>query len=114
MTRPIPRRTVIAAGPLALAGCAYEGPYFGNSTWSDETYDRMLQAANSTVEAPMRMKELARCEAYLLRAMPIVPLLFYGFAGFQKPYVRGLDINLLDTHRFKYAWIDTKWKPERS
>ena len=32
MTRTIPRRTVIAAGPLALAGCAYEGPYFGGTS----------------------------------------------------------------------------------
>ena len=32
MTRPIPRRTVIGAGPLALAGCAAEGPYFGGTS----------------------------------------------------------------------------------
>jgi hypothetical protein len=32
LTRPIPRRTVIAAGPLALVGCAYEGPYFGGTS----------------------------------------------------------------------------------
>jgi ABC-type oligopeptide transport system substrate-binding subunit len=97
--------------PNAFLNLFQRGSNF-NSAWSDETYDRMLQAANSTVEAPTRMKELARCEAYLLRAMPIVPLLFYGFAGFQKPYVRGLDINLLDTHPFKYAWIDTSWRPQ--
>ena len=70
----------------------------------------MLEAANSTVDVATRMKELARCEAYLLRTMPMVPLLFYGYAGFQKPYVRGLSTNLLDVHPFKYAWIDTHWR----
>ena len=82
--------------------------------WSDRTYDAMLEAANSHVDPASRMRALACCEAYLLRAMPMVPLLFYGFAGFQKPYVRGLSTNLLDEHPFKYVWIDTNWKPERS
>ena len=81
------------------------------SVWSDDTYDGMLRAANSTVNTATRMKELARCEAYLLCAMPMIPLLNYGSAGFQKPYVRGLTTNLLDVHPFKYAWIDTHWRP---
>jgi ABC-type oligopeptide transport system substrate-binding subunit len=84
------------------------------SVWSDAAYDAMLKTANSTADPAVRMKELAGCEEYLLRAMPLLPLLFYGFAGFQKPYVRGLSTNLLDAHPFKYAWIDTNWKPERS
>lgn len=82
--------------------------------WTDATYNAMLQAANTIPDAAARMRELARCEKYLLRAMPVLPLLFYGFAGFQKPYVRGLSTNILDVHPFKYAWIDTNWKPERS
>jgi hypothetical protein len=72
----------------------------------------MIRRANSQVIPPMRLKVLKRCEEYLLRAMPVVPLLFYGHAGFQKPYVRGLSTNVLDVHPFKYAWIDTEWKPD--
>jgi ABC-type oligopeptide transport system substrate-binding subunit len=82
--------------------------------WKDAGYDSSLHEANRMLDAATRMKALARCEAYLLRALPVIPLLFYGFAGFQKPYVRGLETNLLDVHPFKYAWIDTNWKPERS
>jgi oligopeptide transport system substrate-binding protein len=85
-----------------------------SAAWNDTGYNLMLKEANSVADPPTRMKELARCEAYLLRAMPVIPLLFYGFAGFQKPYVRGLGANLLDVHPFKYAWIDTRWTPERS
>jgi ABC-type oligopeptide transport system substrate-binding subunit len=79
--------------------------------WSDETYDAMLDAANRSLDPATRMKELARCEAYLLRAMPLAPMLFYGYAGFLKPYVRGMSTNRLDQHPFKYAWIDTHWRP---
>jgi len=79
--------------------------------WSDQTYDAMLDAANRNLNAAARMKELAQCEAYLLRAMPLAPMLFYGYAGFLKPYVRGLSTNVLDHHPFKYAWIDTNWRP---
>ena len=85
-----------------------------SASWSDPKYDAMLAHAKATVDVAARMYGLAECETYLLRAMPILPLLFYGFAGFQKPYVRGLGTNLLDAHPFKYAWIDTNWKPERS
>src|SRR5262249_44184563 len=88
------------------------GPY--NAIWNDTKYDAMMKNANIIADVATRMKALARCEEYLLRAMPILPLLFYGFAGFQKPYVHGLSNNLLDAHPFKYVWIDTNWKPERS
>jgi oligopeptide transport system substrate-binding protein len=85
-----------------------------SASWSAPEYDRMIRRANSEVVPDLRLKELRRCEEYLLRAMPFVPLLFYGFAGLQKPYVHGLGTNLFDVHPFKYAWIDTNWKPERS
>jgi oligopeptide transport system substrate-binding protein len=80
--------------------------------WKDAAYDALLHEANSMVDSVTRMKALSACEAYLLRAMPVIPLLFYGFAGFQKPYVRGLSTNFLDVHPFKYVCINTDWKPE--
>ncbi len=43
-----------------------------------------------------------------------LPLLLYGYFYLQKPFVHGLGTNLLDFHPFKYVWIDTKWRPERS
>jgi ABC-type oligopeptide transport system substrate-binding subunit len=82
--------------------------------WSDPNYDAMLERANTTTNPPARMKRLAECEAYLLKAMPVLPLLFYSFVFLQKPFVRGLSGNPLDFHPFKYVWIDTGWKPERS
>ena len=83
-----------------------------SGSWSDPGYDTMLAEANATADPALRMRRLAACETHLLRAMPIMPLLFYGFAYLQKPYVHGLDANPLDNHPFKYAWIDTNWRPQ--
>jgi ABC-type oligopeptide transport system substrate-binding subunit len=54
---------------------------------------------------------LADCEKYLLRAMPVLPLYYNVQTVLKKPYVRGLPAPKVDSIRFKYAWIDTDWKP---
>jgi ABC-type oligopeptide transport system substrate-binding subunit len=82
--------------------------------WGDPVYDAMLAEANGTADPALRMSRLAACEAHLLRAMPFVAVLFPVSAYLQKPYVRGLEASPLNMHPFKYTWIDTNWKPERS
>ena len=79
--------------------------------WADRPYDDMLAKANATVDQPTRMRSLADCEAYLLRAMPFIPIYYDAWAYPQKPYVRGIGPNLMDVHPLKYAWIDTNWRP---
>jgi oligopeptide transport system substrate-binding protein len=80
--------------------------------WADSSYDEMLAKANATVHPPTRMRRLAECETYLLRAMPFIPLFYDAWAYPQKPYVHGIRPNPLDVHALKYAWIDTKWRPQ--
>jgi len=82
--------------------------------WSEPNYDAVLAHANAAADVAARMVRLAECEAYLLKAMPVLPLLLYGFVYLQKPFVHGLGANPLDAHPFKYAWIDMNWRPERS
>jgi hypothetical protein len=43
--------------------------------------------------------------------MPILPLCYNTWSILQKPFVRGLPPNLLDLRLFKYASIDTDWRP---
>ena len=43
--------------------------------------------------------------------MPILPLAHWVQAELKKPFVRGIGNNLLDRQQFKYAWIDTNWRP---
>jgi oligopeptide transport system substrate-binding protein len=90
----------------------FVSPGTGSNGWSDRRYDTMLAEANATVDPATRMHRLAQCETYLLKAMPILPLIFNTNVYLQKPFVHGLDFNPLDFHPFKYAWIDTKWKLE--
>jgi hypothetical protein len=44
--------------------------------------------------------------------MPFIPLYREAWCHLEKPYVRGLESNLIDARRFKYAWIDTKWRAQ--
>lgn len=74
--------------------------------WSDPDFDRMLAHSSSTVDPALRMQRLAACEAKLLRAMPLVPLYFDAWNYLERPEVRGLRLNSLNTPSFKYAWID--------
>ena len=46
-----------------------------------------------------------------MRAMPFLPLYCDVWVYMCKPYVKGLGENPLDRQQFKYAWIDTNWRP---
>jgi oligopeptide transport system substrate-binding protein len=110
-----------------VADYAFFAPYFdpnpfleqfstvgpGNpSGWTDPGYAAMLAEANRALDPRARMRRLVACEERLLRAMPFIPLYVDVWAYLQKPFVRGLRGNrLADMRSFKYAWIDTNWKP---
>jgi ABC-type oligopeptide transport system substrate-binding subunit len=79
----------------------------GYPSWSDPAFDTRLDAAAAIPDPPVRMKELAVCEASLLRAMPFVPLYFDSWVYLERPEVHGLGLNLLGVPAFKYAWIDS-------
>jgi len=88
-------------------------PGVGNPTgWTDPGYASMLADANRTLNPQERMTKLADCEKVLLRGMPIVPLYFDALTYLQKPFVKGLASNPFDIRAFKYARIDTRWRPQ--
>jgi ABC-type oligopeptide transport system substrate-binding subunit len=82
-----------------------------NSTWTDRKFDVGFTAANETADPVARMKALAACEADLMKAMPVVPLFHDTWAYLQAPFVRCLQTTPFGHSRFKYAWIDTSWRP---
>jgi oligopeptide transport system substrate-binding protein len=88
------------------------GPSIIGSGWSDSRYDSMLAAANDSPDTAERMRKLADCERFLLRAMPILPLYYNTLTYLQKPYVHGLEPGKVDIVRFKYASIDTAWRTQ--
>jgi ABC-type oligopeptide transport system substrate-binding subunit len=79
--------------------------------WADPKYDAMLADAASATNRVERLRKLADCEQYLMRAMLFLPLYRDVWVYLCKPFVRGLGSNQLDRQQFKYVWIDTKWRP---
>jgi len=88
-----------------------KGSPYNCTGWTSHEFDSALAEANATSDHSARLERLASCEGRLLESMPVIPLFFYSWVYLQKPYVKGLAANALDTHPFKYVWIDTKWRP---
>ena len=79
--------------------------------WHDRAYAAQLEEANRTVDREVRMRNLARCEARFMEAMPIIPISWFPNLYLAKPYLRGMKSDLFSDMSFRYAWIDTEWKP---
>jgi ABC-type oligopeptide transport system substrate-binding subunit len=82
--------------------------------WSDPTFDSMLAEANATVDSNERLRKLADCERFLLKAMPMLGIYGASWPFLQKPDVRGIPSNPLDENLFEYGWIDTRWRQPES
>ena len=80
-------------------------------TWTDPEFDRAFHNANAIADPTQRMNALADCEAHMMKAMPTIPLFHDSWTHLQAPYVHGLRPNPFGMPRFKYAWIDTNWRP---
>jgi oligopeptide transport system substrate-binding protein len=79
----------------------------------DPAFSTELEAANATPDPAERMKRLAACETRLLTPMSFLPLFHGAYRLLCKPYVKGLASQpLAETPAFKYAWIDTNWRPQ--
>jgi ABC-type oligopeptide transport system substrate-binding subunit len=81
------------------------------SGWNDPRYNEMLSRAHATADPALRMSRLGECERFVLGAMPFLPLCHDVQPTLRKPFLRGLGNNLLNREQFKYAWIDTNWRP---
>jgi oligopeptide transport system substrate-binding protein len=90
---------------------ALASPGSTGATWMSAAFDQELERANATPDAGERLHKLAESERTLMLAMPVVPLYFDSFSFLQKPFVRGLWNNPADVPLFKYASIDTQWRP---
>ena len=97
--------------PSYFLGKYVSGSSNNGTGWEDSRYDAMLAEANSVLDPAARMNGLAECERHVLRSMPTIPLCYNTWSYLQKPFVRGLPFNLLDLRLFKYASIDTSWRP---
>jgi oligopeptide transport system substrate-binding protein len=79
--------------------------------WSDPQYDALLTAAKAIADPAARMRKLAECERFLLRAMPCMPLYSDVSVFLCKPFVKGLVGDPFHGRMFNDTWIDTHWRP---
>lgn len=81
--------------------------------WSDPKYTQMLDDANRTLDPQRRYELLAKAEAFLLDAQPIIPLMTTATNWVKKPYVKGMYPNAGTFHAWKFVYIEpdsSKWE----
>ncbi len=80
--------------------------------WWDPKYVQMLDDANRTLDPQARFAKLARAEAYLIDAQPVIPLYTNATNWMKKPYLKGMYPNPQTLHAWKFVYIEhdtAKW-----
>jgi oligopeptide transport system substrate-binding protein len=86
-------------------------PSLATSIWRDTKFDHDFTVANRLLDPAERMKALAKCEVQLIESMPVIPIFHDTWTYLEAPYVLGVKPNPFGAPRFKYASIDTHWRP---
>lgn len=74
--------------------------------WSNKQYDDLIAKTQTAKTADERMKLFQDAEKLLVvDEMPIAPIYYYVNVNVVKPYVQGMDFNILDSHYLKYVSI---------
>ncbi|MDX6695409.1 MAG: oligopeptide transport system substrate-binding protein [Blastocatellia bacterium] len=80
--------------------------------WYDPKFVEMLNDANRTPDKQKRYELLAKAEAYMLDAQPVIPLTTDATSWMKKPYVKGMYPNPGTMHAWKFVCIEhdpNKW-----
>jgi oligopeptide transport system substrate-binding protein len=98
--------------PFTFLGLFYTKGGDNGTGWYDTKYVKMLDQANVTLDPQKRYELLAKAEAYLLDAQPLIPLSTDATNWMKKPYVKGMYPNPQTLHAWKYVYIESdpaKW-----
>jgi oligopeptide transport system substrate-binding protein len=97
--------------PFTFLSLFYTGADNGTG-WEDAKYVAMLDEANRTLDHQKRYELLAKAEAYMIAAQPIIPLDTPSVNFLKKPYVKGMYPNPASLYAWKYVYIErdqSKW-----
>jgi oligopeptide transport system substrate-binding protein len=100
------------ADPFTFLALFYTPKGDNGTGWWDARYVQMLDEANHQLDPQQRNELLAKAEAYMLDAQPIIPLLTNATNEMKKPYVKGLYPNPQTLHPWKFVYIErdpAKW-----
>jgi ABC-type oligopeptide transport system substrate-binding subunit len=92
--------------PYTFLGLFYSSGGNNKSGWSDPKFRRMLDEANRTLDPRARYALLAKAEAYMMDAQPILPLFSPATNWMKKPYVKGMYPNPGTLHAWKFVYIE--------
>lgn len=92
--------------PYTFLGLFYSPGGNNKSGWSDPKFRRMLDEANRTLDPSARYALLAKAEAYMMDAQPILPLWSPATNWMKKPYVKGMYANPGTLHAWKFVYIE--------
>ena len=76
-----------------------------HSGYASEEYDALLRSASLRPAGKERTNDLLQAEQVMLNDMPVIPLYFYVSQHLIKPWVFGLEGNVMDHHYSKYVKI---------
>ena len=98
--------------PVTFLNLFYTPAGDNGTGWWDPKYVAMIDDANRVTDPHERYVELAKAEAYMLDAQPIIPLLTQATNWMKKPYVKGMYPNPETLHAWKFVYIErdpAKW-----
>lgn len=98
--------------PFTFLNLFYTNAGDNGTGWWDPEYVKMLDAANVELDHQKRYELLAKAEAYLIEAQPVIPLYTSATNWMKKPYVKGMYPNPQTLHAWKFVYIErdqSKW-----
>jgi oligopeptide transport system substrate-binding protein len=78
--------------------------------YCDREFDRLLDQAKIEPDRKKRLALTRRAEQIMIDAQPIMPLFVDTQHHLQKPFVKGLAVNLYDQQSLRDTWIDMDWR----
>ena len=76
-----------------------------HSGFANKEYDALLKSASLKPAGKDRLNDLLQAEQIMLNEMPVIPLYFYVSQHLIKPWVVGLEGNVMDHHYSRYVKI---------
>jgi len=92
--------------PFTFLHLFYTADGNNGTGWYDPKFSAMLDEANRTTDPARRFEILARAEAFMLEAQPVIPLWTPATNWVKKPYVRGMYPNAGSLHAWKHVYIE--------
>ncbi len=91
--------------PYTFSELLHSENEMNHSGYASEEYDALLRSASLKPAGRERTDDLLQAEQIMLNDMPVIPLYFYVSQHLIKPWVFGLEGNVMDHHYSKYVKI---------